>query len=72
MAQKIKAIKQAAPSLIVVARTDARAQEGLAAAIKRSEAYIEAGADAIFRKRYRRRMNSASLLSVSPFRSLRI
>lgn len=48
MAQKIKAIKQAAPSLIVVARTDARAQEGLAAAIKRSEAYIEAGADAIF------------------------
>lgn len=45
---KIKAIKQAAPSLIVVARTDARAQEGLDAAIKRSEAYIEAGADAIF------------------------
>ncbi|MGF7532673.1 methylisocitrate lyase [Bacillus mexicanus] len=48
MAQKIKAIKQAAPSLVVVARTDARAQEGLNAAIKRSEAYIEAGADAIF------------------------
>ncbi|MEG7333201.1 methylisocitrate lyase [Bacillus subtilis] len=48
MAQKIKAIKQAAPSLVVVARTDARAQEGLDAAVKRSAAYIEAGADAIF------------------------
>ncbi|MGM0746794.1 MAG: methylisocitrate lyase [Bacillota bacterium] len=48
MAQKIKAIKQVAPSLVVVARTDARAQEGLDAAIKRSAAYIEAGADAIF------------------------
>ncbi|KAA6454879.1 methylisocitrate lyase [Bacillus atrophaeus] len=48
MAQKIKAIKQVAPSLVVVARTDARAQEGLDAAIKRSASYIEAGADAIF------------------------
>ncbi|MED1122990.1 methylisocitrate lyase [Bacillus atrophaeus] len=48
MAQKIKAIKQVAPSLVVVARTDARAQEGLDAAIKRSATYIEAGADAIF------------------------
>ncbi|MHA6486007.1 methylisocitrate lyase [Bacillus cabrialesii] len=48
MAQKIKAIKQAAPSLVVVARTDARAQEGLDAAVKRSASYIEAGADAIF------------------------
>ncbi|MEC1649852.1 methylisocitrate lyase [Bacillus vallismortis] len=48
MAQKIKAIKQAAPSLVVVARTDARAQEGLDATIKRSKAYMEAGADAIF------------------------
>ncbi|MDM5302407.1 methylisocitrate lyase [Bacillus subtilis] len=48
MAQKIKVIKQAAPTLVVVARTDARAQEGLDAAVKRSAAYIEAGADAIF------------------------
>lgn len=45
---KIKAIKQAAPSLVIVARTDARAQEGLESAIKRALAYIEAGADAIF------------------------
>lgn len=48
MAQKIKAIKKVAPSLVVIARTDARAVEGLDAAIERSEAYIEAGADGIF------------------------
>jgi len=48
MAQKIKAIKEVAPSLVVIARTDARAVEGLDAAIERSEAYIEAGADGIF------------------------
>lgn len=48
MAQKIKAIKEVAPSLVVIARTDARAVEGLDASIKRSEAYIEAGADGIF------------------------
>ncbi len=48
MVQKIKAIKQVAPSLVIVARTDARAVEGLEAAIARVEAYIEAGADAIF------------------------
>lgn len=48
MAQKIKAIKEVAPSLIVVARTDARAVEGINAAMKRSQAYVDAGADAIF------------------------
>lgn len=48
MVQKIKAIKQVAPSLVIVARTDARAVEGVEAAIARVEAYIEAGADAIF------------------------
>ncbi|WP_285769210.1 methylisocitrate lyase [Peribacillus sp. SI8-4] len=48
MTQKIKMIKQAAPSLVIVARTDARAVEGIEAAIERAEAYIEAGADAIF------------------------
>ncbi|MDQ0273195.1 methylisocitrate lyase [Cytobacillus purgationiresistens] len=48
MVQKIKVIKEAAPTLIVVARTDARAVEGLEAAIDRAAAYIEAGADAIF------------------------
>lgn len=48
MAQKIKAIKEVAPSLVVIARTDARAVEGLAAAINRCNVYIEAGADGIF------------------------
>lgn len=48
MQQKIKVIKEVAPSMVVVARTDARAVEGLEAAIERAIAYIEAGADAIF------------------------
>lgn len=48
MVQKIKAIKEVAPSLVIVARTDARAVEGLEAAIERAVSYVEAGADAIF------------------------
>ncbi|AXI10233.1 methylisocitrate lyase [Oceanobacillus zhaokaii] len=48
MAQKIKAIKEVAPTLIIVARTDARAVEGIESAIERAKAYVEAGADAIF------------------------
>ncbi|MEI5906286.1 methylisocitrate lyase [Bacillus spongiae] len=48
MIQKIKVIKEVAPSLIVIARTDARSVEGLEASIERARAYIEAGADAIF------------------------
>ncbi|CDQ41998.1 MULTISPECIES: methylisocitrate lyase [Virgibacillus] len=48
MEQKIQAIKKVAPSIVVVARTDARANEGLDAAIKRATNYVAAGADAIF------------------------
>ena len=48
MVQKILAIKKAAPSLVIVARTDARAVESLESAIERAKAYVEAGADAIF------------------------
>ncbi|MEK4382137.1 methylisocitrate lyase [Aeribacillus sp. FSL K6-2848] len=48
MMQKIKAIKQAAPTLVVVARTDAYAVEGIESAIERAKRYVEAGADAIF------------------------
>ncbi len=48
MVQKIKAIKEVAPTLVVVARTDAKAVEGTEAAIDRANRYIEAGADAIF------------------------
>ena len=36
------------PDLLVIARTDARAVEGLDAAIERARAYVDAGADAIF------------------------
>ncbi|GIO25011.1 methylisocitrate lyase [Oceanobacillus sp. J11TS1] len=48
MMQKIAAIKKVAPTLYIVARTDARAIEGLDSAIDRAQAYVEAGADAIF------------------------
>ena len=48
MVQKIKVIKETAPTLFVVARTDARSVEGLEASLARATAYIEAGADAIF------------------------
>ncbi len=36
------------PDLLIIARTDARAVEGLDAAIERTRAYVDAGADAIF------------------------
>ncbi|GAB4073832.1 methylisocitrate lyase [Barrientosiimonas marina] len=48
LAQKIKAIKKVAPSLVVVARTDAKAIEGIDAAVERAQFYVDAGADAIF------------------------
>ncbi|MGE6629762.1 methylisocitrate lyase [Bacillus sp. NPDC077027] len=48
MVAKIKAIKQVAPTLVVIARTDAKAVNGMDDVIERSNRYIEAGADAIF------------------------
>lgn len=48
MAQKIRTIKEVTPTLNVIARTDARANEGLDAAIERTKLYVEAGADGIF------------------------
>ncbi|WPS88097.1 methylisocitrate lyase [Brevibacillus halotolerans] len=48
MVQKIIAIKKVAPTLVLVARTDARSVEGLDAAIERARSYVKAGADAIF------------------------
>ncbi|MDN9011426.1 methylisocitrate lyase [Brevibacillus laterosporus] len=48
MVQKIIAIKKVAPTLVLVARTDARSVEGLDAAIERACSYVKAGADAIF------------------------
>lgn len=50
MMTKIQAAVQAKrdPDFLVVARTDARSVEGLDAAIQRAQAYVEAGADALF------------------------
>lgn len=48
MVQKIKTIKEVAPTLNVIARTDARASEGLEQSIERAKQYVEAGADGIF------------------------
>jgi 2-methylisocitrate lyase-like PEP mutase family enzyme len=50
MVQKLKAVRDALqdPDFVVIARTDAIAVEGFAAAIDRALAYREAGADMIF------------------------
>lgn len=48
MVAKIKAAVDTRDGLLVVARTDARAIEGLEAAIERAQRFVEAGADAIF------------------------
>lgn len=50
MVGRIKAAVDARvdPDLMIVARTDARTSEGLAAALDRAEAYREAGADILF------------------------
>ena len=48
MVEKIKVIKEVAPTLLVIARTDAKAVEGVGAAIERSQSYVNAGADGIF------------------------
>lgn len=50
MVGKIKAAVEARldPDFFIVARTDARAVEGIAVAVERAKAYVDAGADAIF------------------------
>ena len=48
MVQKIKVMKEVAPTLLVIARTDAKAVEGVDKAIERSQSYVDAGADGIF------------------------
>ena len=45
---RIKAALDARATMLVIARTDARAVDGLSAAFDRADAFIEAGADAIF------------------------
>lgn len=50
MVKKIRAASENKrdPNFLVIARTDARAQEGLDAAIARAKAYVDAGAEMIF------------------------
>lgn len=50
MTERLVAAREAADetSTLIIARTDARQSEGLAAAIRRSEHYVECGADILF------------------------
>jgi len=48
MAAKVAAAVKARRHLLIVARTDAAASEGIDGAVARAKRYIEAGADAIF------------------------
>src|SRR3954464_4837982 len=48
MAAKVAAAVRARRDLVVIARTDAAASEGLDGAVARAKLYVEAGADAIF------------------------
>jgi 2,3-dimethylmalate lyase len=50
MAQKVRAAvdARAEPDFVIIARTDARAVEGLASALDRGRRYRDAGADALF------------------------
>ena len=50
MVSKIKVALEArsSPDLLIIARTDARQSEGLDGALRRAEAYAEAGADIVF------------------------
>lgn len=48
MAAKVAAAARARRHLVVIARTDAAASEGMAGAVDRAKRYMDAGADAIF------------------------
>jgi methylisocitrate lyase len=48
MAAKVHAAAKARRDLVIVARTDAAASEGIDGAVARAKRYLEAGADAIF------------------------
>jgi methylisocitrate lyase len=48
MAAKVAAARKARRDLVIIARTDAAASEGIDGAVARARRYLEAGADAIF------------------------
>ncbi|SDH09737.1 methylisocitrate lyase [Roseospirillum parvum] len=62
MATKVAAAVRARRDLMIVARTDAAASEGVEGAVARARLYVEAGADAIFPE---------ALTSVEMFRQVR-
>ena len=62
MVAKVAAAARARRDLVVIARTDAAASEGIEGAVARAKLYVEAGADAIFPE---------ALTSVDMFREVR-
>ena len=48
MAAKVAAARRARKHMVIIARTDAAASEGMDGAVARAKLYLEAGADAIF------------------------
>lgn len=48
MAAKVAAARKARKNLVIIARTDAAASEGMDGAVARAQRYLDAGADAIF------------------------
>lgn len=68
MAEKVRAACEARrdPDLLIVARTDAYAGEGLEAALARAEAYIAAGADMTFLEAPRRAGEIAEIVRRLP------
>lgn len=62
MAAKVAAAARARRDLVIIARTDAAASEGIEGAVARARLYVEAGADAIFPE---------ALTSVGMFREMR-
>ena len=48
MAAKVQAARRARRDMVIIARTDAAASEGMDGAVARAKMYLEAGADAIF------------------------
>ncbi|MBY5989953.1 methylisocitrate lyase [Roseovarius atlanticus] len=62
MAAKVASAAKASRDLVVIARTDAAASEGIEGAIARAKLYVEAGANAIFPE---------ALTSVEMFREVR-
>ena len=48
MAAKVAAARKARKNLVIIARTDAAASEGMDGAVARARRYLDAGADAIF------------------------